>query len=296
MKHVLIAGATGYLGRHLCAEYKHRGCHVTALLRKSSQIDTLEADRSIIAEATWPESLAGCMSGIDLVVSALGITRQTDGLGYWDVDYQANLNLLEQAQQSGVQRFAYVHVLNADRMTDVPMVAAKAAFVRKLQTSPLQSTVIAPTGYFSDLAEVLTMAQRGRVWLFGAGNQRINPIHGADLAAAIFDAVETGVPWADIGGPDTFTQTELAQLSFEVLGTPPRITHLPDALRRALLWALPRLTPRRIAGPAQFFLTATAMNMTAPATGTRRLIDHFRTIAPGGPATPPPPSPTGEFS
>ncbi|OBR39594.1 NmrA family NAD(P)-binding protein [Marivivens sp. JLT3646] len=30
---VLIAGATGYLGRYLCAEYARRGRHVTALVR-----------------------------------------------------------------------------------------------------------------------------------------------------------------------------------------------------------------------------------------------------------------------
>lgn len=32
---------------------------------------------------------------IDTVISTVGITRQEDGLSYMDVDYQANLNLLE---------------------------------------------------------------------------------------------------------------------------------------------------------------------------------------------------------
>ena len=32
---------------------------------------------------------------IDTVISTVGITRQEDGLSYRDVDYQANLNLLE---------------------------------------------------------------------------------------------------------------------------------------------------------------------------------------------------------
>jgi len=36
MKRVLIAGATGYLGRYLCAEYLARGWHVTALVRNKS--------------------------------------------------------------------------------------------------------------------------------------------------------------------------------------------------------------------------------------------------------------------
>lgn len=278
MKRVFIAGATGYLGRYLCKEYRARGWHVTALARKSSHRGGIPADRIVEAEATWPESLTGLMKDADLVISALGITRQTDGVGYWDVDYQANVNLLQEALRSQVARFAFVHVLNADRMETVPLVAAKAAFVRKLQTADIQSTIIAPTGYFSDMADFLKMAQSGRVWMFGSGQHRINPIHGADLAAAIFDAVQEGVSRANVGGPETFTQEGLAELCFEVLDRPPRITYLPDILRRIALRLLPRVAPRHIAGPAQFFLTAGGMNMTAPPSGTRKLADHFRSM------------------
>lgn len=278
MKRVFIAGATGYLGRFLCKEYQSRGWHVTALARKSSSHADLPADRIVEAEATWSGSLAGIMTDIDLVVSALGITRQTDGLRYWDVDYQANVNLLEEALRAGVAQFAFVHVLNADRMENVPLVAAKAAFVRKLQTAGIQSTIIAPTGYFSDMADFLNMAKAGRVWLFGNGQHRINPIHGADLAAAVHNAVEEGATWSNIGGPETFTQTEIADLCFAVLERPPRITYLPDMLRRLALRLLPRTAPRRIAGPAQFFLTAGAMNMTATPSGTRKLADHFKLL------------------
>ncbi|MEM9786243.1 MAG: SDR family oxidoreductase [Pseudomonadota bacterium] len=279
MNHVFVAGATGYLGRHLCAEYKRRGWHVTALVRKSGDPDGLTADHLIVAEATKPETLQGHMKGVDLVVSALGITRQADGLGYWDVDYQANLNLLAEAEQSNVPRFAYVHVLKADQMAKVPLVAAKSAFVAKLQSGAIRSTVVAPTGYFSDMADFLTMARSGRVWLFGSGTQKINPIHGADLAAAIYDAVDAGATWAKIGGPETFTQNDLAQLCFETLGKRPRVTHLPDGLRKALLRLLPYLAPRRISGPAQFFLTASALDMTAPQAGHRKLADHLASVA-----------------
>jgi uncharacterized protein YbjT (DUF2867 family) len=282
MKRVLIAGATGYLGKYLCAEFKHRGWHVTALVRNKSTAADIKADAFFQAQATWPETLEGMMADIDLVVSALGITRQADGVGYWDVDYQANVNLLDEALRSNVRHFAYIHVLNADRMEEVPLVAAKSAFVRKLQQAPLQSTVIAPTGYFSDMADFLAMAKAGRVWLFGNGMFRINPIHGADLAAATFDAIARGDAWRDVGGPDTFTQNEIARLCFEVLDTPARITHLPDVLRRLTVRLLPRLAPRRVAGPAQFFLTALAMNMTADPSGTHRLAEHFRSIADRG--------------
>ncbi|MCA0045045.1 SDR family oxidoreductase [Celeribacter litoreus] len=274
---VLIAGATGYLGRYLCAEYSRRGRHVTALVRDTTRAEGL-ADLLIEAEATKPETLKGIMDGVDLVVSSLGITRQTDGLGYDDVDYQANLNLLREAEAAGVKRFAYVHVLNADAMTGVPLVDAKSAFVEALQGSEMPATVIAPTGYFSDMEEILTMAKSGRVWLFGDGSKRLNPIHGADLAKAIADTTDAGRGWAEVGGPDVMTQDEIARAAFAALGTEPRITYLPDVLRRAALSVLPIL-PRRVSGPARFFLTALGRDMVAPRFGSHHLTDHFQTLA-----------------
>lgn len=279
MQTVFIAGATGYLGRYLCAEYQRRGWHVTALVRNRARAGTLGADTLIEAQATEPDDLVGIMDGVDLVVSALGITRQVDGLSYRDVDFQANLNLLKEAERARVARFAYVHVLNADQMRDVPLVAAKADFVDALWASPVASTVVAPSGYFSDMGDFLAMARAGRAWLFGAGDRSINPIHGADLAAATADATSAGMDWLDVGGPEVFTHEQIARLAFSTLNRPARITHLPDGLRRLALCLLPWLTPRRIHGPARFFLSAMAMDMVGACRGTHRLSDHFAALA-----------------
>lgn len=275
MKRVFVSGATGYLGRYVCAEYQRRGWYVIALVRKTTHAAPIAADQLIEAQATQPATLKGVMTGVNLVVSCLGITRQADGLGYWDVDYQANLNLLREAERAGVERFAFVHVLRAADMAQVPMVAAKSAFVADLQNSEIATTVIAPTGYFSDMGDFLKMAQAGRVWLFGDGRKRINPIHGADLAAATADAVEAGLDWLDVGGPDVFMQKELAELAFAGLGTTPRIAFLPDIWRRVALRLLPYVTTRRTHGPARFFLSALALDMVGERHGTQHLKDYF---------------------
>ncbi len=275
MKRVFIAGATGYLGRFLCAEFQQRGWYVIALVRNSVQARPIAADQLIEAQATDAASISGVMAGTDLVVSSLGITRQTDGLDYWDVDFQANLNLLREAERAGVSRFAYVHVLRAAEMAHVPMVAAKSAFVAELQRAGVASTIIAPSGYFSDMSDFLSMARSGRVWLFGDGTKRINPIHGADLAAATVETIEDGVAWLDVGGPDIFEQKDLAELAFASVGKASRVTFLPDMLRRIALRLLPLVTPRRVSGPARFFLSALALDMVGDQHGTRHLGDHF---------------------
>jgi uncharacterized protein YbjT (DUF2867 family) len=277
MQTVLVAGATGYLGRNIVAHYMAAGWRVRALVRNPEQARAsgLSASEIIGAKATRPRTLQGTMDGVDLVISALGITRQRDGLGYRDVDYQANANLLTEAVQAGVPRFAYVHVLNARAMRGAAMVDAKQAFVDTLRAAPIASTVICPSGFFSDMSDFLTMAGAGRVWVFGDGLKRLNPIDGADLAAALATAIRQGRDHADIGGPEVFTQRDLAKLAFAAQGLPARITQLPDWMRRLALSILPWLTPQSVHGPAQMFLMAMGMDMVGEPNGTRRLSDHF---------------------
>ena len=47
--------------------------------------------------------------------------------------------------------------------------------------------IIRPNGFFSDMKDFLEMANGGRVYLFGNGQYKLNPIHGSDLAEAILD-------------------------------------------------------------------------------------------------------------
>lgn len=78
MKTVVIAGATGYLGSYLVAHYKQLGWAVRALVRNeaTARAKGLDATEFFEGEATKPNSMTGLMENADLVVSALGITRQ----------------------------------------------------------------------------------------------------------------------------------------------------------------------------------------------------------------------------
>ena len=278
MKKVLVAGATGYLGRFAVKALKAKGYWVRALGRSADKLATVEgyADELFIGAATDPDSLAGLCDGIDIVFSSVGITRQKDGLTYKDVDYQANRNLLTMAEAAGVSQFMYVHVLNAEKLEHVAMVQAKQAFVDELKRSSLDHTVICPTGFFSDMEELLTMARSGRVYLFGDGENRINPIHGADLAEVCADALESAESQIDVGGPEVFTYRQIAELAFNVLGQREKIMCIPKHLVSALVASMRWLTPAKVYGPVQFMASVMTMDLIGQAYGQRRLADHFR--------------------
>ena len=278
MKKVLVAGATGYLGHFVVKALKAKGYWVRALGRSAAKLAPVEeyADELFVGEVTDPDSLLGLCDGIDIVFSSVGITRQKDGLTYKDVDYQANRNLLTMAEAAGVSQFMYVHVLNAEKLDHVAMVQAKQAFVNDLKRSTLNHTVICPTGFFSDMEEILAMARSGRVYLFGDGSSRINPIHGADLAEVCADALVSPEIQIDVGGPEVFTYREIAGLAFDVLEQREKITCIPKYLVSATAGALRWLTPAKVHGPVQFMASVMTMDVIGQPRGQRRLADHFR--------------------
>lgn len=279
-KRVLVAGATGYLGSYIVNALKASNTEFTALARNTNKLTQLGLDKSQIriAEVTDPESLYGCCQNIDVVISCVGITKQKDGLSYMDVDYQANCNLLEEAQNAGVKKFIYISAFNAPNYLDVRLLKAKETFAAKLLKSPtLEPCVIRPNGFFSDLEAFYDMAKSGRAYVFGQGAIKLNPIHGSDLARFCLENIEVSETELSIGGPEILSMSEIADIAFRSQKKKPKITYLPDWFRKAALFVASSL-PERLGGPSEFFLTVSERDMVAPVYGEKTLYEHFSQI------------------
>ncbi len=276
-KRVLVAGATGYLGQYLVKELKKRGFWVRVLIRKEAQKSKFrDVDDFFVGQVTEPDSIKGITNNIDWVFSSIGITRQKDGLTYMDVDYQGNSNLLKEALHDEVEAFQYISAINGEKLRHLKIFEAKEKFVDELKSSGIRYCVLRPNGFFSDMKDFLTMAKGGRVYLFGDGKLKLNPIHGEDLAKVCVDKMITGVNEETVGGVDIFTQNELAELALKAWEKPVKISHLPDWTRRFTIWVLRTFTSSKTYGPIEFFLTAMAYDNIANQYGTNHLEDFFK--------------------
>jgi uncharacterized protein YbjT (DUF2867 family) len=279
MKRVLVAGATGYLGGYVVQELKQRGYFVRALARKPERLVPLgqSPDETVCGEVTRPETLEQVCDGIDVVFSSVGITRQKDGLSFRDVDYQGNKNLLDAARRAGVTRFVYVSVLDGPNLRQLDIVRAHEEFVDELERSGIDYSVLRPTGYFSDMGEIYDMARKGRVYLIGDGRTRTNPIHGADLAVRCADAVEGGDREIPLGGPDTMTWREIAELALRAQNRPAKITCIPAWVMWTVVYVT-RLFSRHYAELMAFFTTLATRDVVGPVAGTRTLEAHYASL------------------
>jgi uncharacterized protein YbjT (DUF2867 family) len=279
MKHtnILLAGATGYLGSFVLNALIENQNQVLAIVRNPNKLkinneNFLEVKQ---AEVTKPDTLRDICKGINTVISTVGITRQKDGLTYLDVDYKANMNLLEEAKKAGVKHFVYVSAINGNKYRNLKIFEAKEKFVDALKSSGLNYTIIRPNGFFSDMKDFLQMAKSGRVYLFGSGNQKFNPIHGKDLATFIVDNLEETNKEFTIGGPNVLSLNDISKLALNAFNKPIKIIHLPDWMRKLTIWSLRTFTSVKTYGPIEFFLTLMAEDNIAPTYGEHHLKDFY---------------------
>ena len=275
---IILAGATGYLGSFIAQELKDQGHDFLAFGRseeKLKKIGLAEKEFQVV-DVTKLATFPKIKEPIDTVISTVGITRQKDGLSYMDVDYGANLNLLEFAMRHRARKFIYVSVLNGEHMRHLKITAAKERFVDALKESGLEYSIIRPNGFFSDMKDFLAMAKSGRIYLFGDGEYKLNPIHGLDLARVVIDSITSPQEEVEAGGPDIFTQNEIGQLALEAMGKEGKIVHLPDFLRKAALGMMRTFTSSKTYGPIEFFLSMMAQDNVAPRHGVHRLDAFFR--------------------
>lgn len=281
---VLVVGATGYLGSHILTHLREKGYPVRALARN---LDKLSAEQKrgvdiFVGQVTRPDTLHGLCDEISVVVSSLGKRSLTRKPTSWEVDYQGNLNVLRLAQAAGVRHFIFIGVLHGELWrSSIPFLEPRERFIDELRSSGLDWTVLNPPGAFNDMGSFLQQAQRGRVFLVGSGQARINPIHPMDLASEVARCIED--PAArnrvyDIGGPEIFSYAEIEEMAFKALGTRPHTTHIAPGLVSAVGQVIKPFNPSA-AGALSFFRQVMTTDMVGACTGQFHLSDFFAQLA-----------------
>lgn len=224
---VVLAGAFGNLGADILKALAGAGHEVVAADMAVREIEGVSCEMRVI-DVTKPETLKGLCEGADAVVTTVGLTRTSATITNYDIDYQGNVNLLEEAKRAGVKRFVYISVIKADSDPNVPMLHAKAMFEEKLKESGLTWVIHRPTGYFYDIAKVfMPMIEKGTVTLLGKQDVHANVIDTPDFADFIVYHLTDENKTYDVGGKETYSYEEMAKMFFEAAGKPAVIKRAP---------------------------------------------------------------------
>ena len=229
---VVLAGAFGNLGAEILKCLCAAGHEVIAADLKERPIEGCEGKYTFKAiNATKPETLAGLCDDAEVVITTMGLTGASTAVTSYDIDYQGNMNLYAECKKAGIKKFNYISVISCDEpgAEKVPMLHAKYLVEQEIKKEPMDWIIYRPTGYFYDIAKVFKpYIDKGEMQLLkGYGGVKANVVDCPDFAQFIVDhMMDTNVTY-NVGGKETYTYEEMAQMCFDAAGKPMKIKWAP---------------------------------------------------------------------
>lgn len=254
--HVLLTGATGFLGGHLLTALVAAGHRARAVAR---------GPRESVAGVEWvhadfnrdqtPEVWRAHVEGVDAVINAAGILRETPGQSFDALHERGPIALFRAAADAGVARVIQISALGADDNATTRYHLSKKRADDLLRALPVTATIVQPSLVYGEGGASATMLQRWAalplIPLPGAGRQAIQPIRIDDLAAAVLALLASPAPpeRIDAVGPEPITLREYLAVLRRAMGLgAPRFVPLPLPLVETAVRVAAHL-PRSLADP-----------------------------------------------
>jgi nucleoside-diphosphate-sugar epimerase len=284
---VLVTGATGFLGGHVCQAFADRGIAVRALVRRPSRLTPAGIEPWPVRGLDDVAGLRTALAGVEGVVHLAAHVHQgsipADGsaaaAAFRAVNVEGTRTLLDATIAAGVRDFVFASSVkvvgegsDAPWTEETPPAPADAYGVTKLEAERLvrdqavghrlhapvlRLPLVYGPGMRANALRLFNAVARGTPLPLGAVHNRRSLLFVGNLVAAIVTTLQSE------GGSDTFfvsdaedvSTPELVRAIARALGRPARLVPVPIGLLRAAARAGDRL-----AGIVPFPLTSAALD------------------------------------
>lgn len=233
MKKIVFIGATGTLGKPVCAELIAAGFEVTALARDVQKAKEILPKAAVVpGDVNNLASLQAALAGQDAVYINLSV-RQTEKAADFHTETDGMNNILQAAKEAGIKRVVYlssiVHWYNGFKWW-VFDIKRKAS--RLVKDGGVPYTIFYPTTFMETYAEFL---QAGRIPLAGKGKYAMWFIAAKDYGKQVAKALQLDNAANReyvVQGPEAVMQDVAARRLAAAY------THKPVKIQHAPLWIL----------------------------------------------------------
>ena len=145
MTSVFIAGATGYLGRHVIPVLLERGHHVVALARKGSEAKAPRGCQIVVGDPFDRWTFVEAIPPGDTYLQLVGVPRPSPAKAqqFLDIDLRSARESIAAAQSAKVAHFVYVSVAQPAPVMQAYQAARRHA-EQTLVSSGLRHTILRP--------------------------------------------------------------------------------------------------------------------------------------------------------
>jgi uncharacterized protein YbjT (DUF2867 family) len=266
---LLLTGATGSIGSRLLPLLLERGEEVRCLVREPRRLGERRVDVQItlgdLGEMSDPYLVRQALRGVDTVIHLAATIRDQPPKKIEELNGLATVRLLRAAERSGVERFHFFSALDAQAAQRTRFFRAKWLAEQAVDSSPLRTTVFAPSIVYDHSDPWITLLRRFSFLpvlpVSGEGQASFQPIWAQDVARCVVAALTAEDPRRryELAGPETLTYDQMSDLVSRIAGRPRPLVHIPLPLIRAGLIAL-----RSVFGEAVFATWEEAELMEVP--------------------------------
>jgi nucleoside-diphosphate-sugar epimerase len=269
---ILITGANGFVGRHLCLALQKRGDKVRALSSPTGDSTLLKQQGITIfrGDVRSRDSLMEAMHGVSTVVHLVAETKRKWGpmQGSYEVNVIGTENVCRAAMTAGVRRLVHVStsaiyktIVGRPVTEDDPVAPLNDPYCltkaqgdllvqRMIHENHLPAVIIRlgallGPGDSLNFGRLAERVRAGKVVIVGSGNNAIPFVYITDVVQALLLAVDSEQAVGqvyNISNDQPLTQKQyLSAIAQEIGGPPPRI-HVPYYLMYAAAYTTERIS------------------------------------------------------
>ena len=252
---VLVTGAAGFVGVHVCRELTRRGARVRGLVRDpakaAERLTPLPVDLHI-GDIRDEQVLRRALHGCDMVVHLVAIAIERRGQTYESVNVAGTQRLLEVMRAVGVRRLVHMSQNHAASVSPYTFLRSKGMAEDAVRASTTDWTVLRPSVIFGpedEFVNVLARLVRLSPLVYplpGGGRARFQPIHVDDVARVVAAALErtdtVGRSYA-LGGPAQLSLRQMTERVLVAMEAKRLLLPVPTGMLRPLIAIAQRVLP-----------------------------------------------------
>ena len=252
---VLVTGAAGFVGTHVCRELARGGARVRGLVRSAAKAAERLAELPIelyVGDIRDATSLGRAMHGCTAVVHLVAIAVERPGQSYDEINARGTERVLAAMHGAGVRRLVHMSQNFASSKSPYRFLRSKGMAEDAVRASPAEWTVLCPSVIFGpedEFVNVLARLVRLSPLIYpvpGGGTARFQPIAVDDVArvvAVALDRAATVRRAYPIGGPAQLTLRQMVERVLVAMEARRILVPMPTGVLRPVIALLQRILP-----------------------------------------------------